>query len=159
MGESHLDDIDRQILYLLQQDARNNTNAAISEKTGVSASTVGNRIKRLEVDGIVRGYHPEIDYDRAGFSLRVLFICTASIAERSELIEQTLDIQGVVNVRELMTGEENIHVEVVGRRNEDITRVATQIDDLGISISEEILVKNEYPQPASVFDTNETGQQ
>lgn len=51
-----------------------------------------------------------------------------------------------------MTGDENVHIEVVGRHNEDITRLAMAFDDLGISIIEEILVKNEYSYPASVFN-------
>jgi len=62
MDDEHLDEIDRRILSLLQEDARNNTNAAISEAVGVSPSTVGNRIARLEAQDIVQGYHPNIDY-------------------------------------------------------------------------------------------------
>lgn len=152
MNEYVPDDIDRRILSVLQEDARNNTNAAISEQVGVSPSTVGNRIRRLEEVGVIRGYKPDLDYDKADFPLRVLFICTAPIADRADLIGEVRKLPGVVNVRELMTGEENVHIEVVGSHNEDITYHATRIDDLGIDISEEILVKNEYPQPASVFE-------
>lgn len=146
-----MDKVDRQILYLLQEDARNNTNAEISERIGVSPSTVGKRIKQLESSGIINGYYPDIDYDEAGFHLRVLFVCSTGITERSTLIEEVRKHPGVVNVKELMTGEDNVHIEVVGQQNEDITRLATAIDDLGITINEEILVKNEYPQPTSVF--------
>lgn len=152
MSKYQLDDIDRQILYFLQEDARNNSNAEISDRVGVSPSTVGNRIQQLEANGIIRGYQPNIDYDQADFPLRVLFICTTSITERSDLIQEILDLPGVTNVRELMTGEENIHVEVVGSHNEDITRLATAIDARNISINEEILMKNNYPQPAGIFD-------
>lgn len=152
MSDRRLDDVDRRILHALQEDARNNTNAEISDRVGVSPSTVGNRIERLEDEGILKGYHPDIDYDRADLPLRVLFVCTTSITERGSLIREALELPGVVNVKELMTGENNVHVEVVGRSNEDVTRVATAIDDIGIRINEEILVKNEHHQPASVFD-------
>lgn len=146
-----MDKVDRQILYLLQEDARNNTNAEISERIGVSPSTVGKRIKQLESSGTINGYYPDIDYDEADFPLRVLFVCSTGITERSTLIEEVRKHPGVVNVKELMTGEDNVHIEVVGQQNEDITRLATVIDELGITINEEILVKNEYPQPTSVF--------
>ena len=53
---------------------------------------------------------------------------------------------------ELTTGERNLEIEVVGRSNDDVTRLATTIDDLGVTTSEGILVKNEYTQPASVSD-------
>ena len=155
MSDQPLDEIDRQILYLLQEDARNNTNTEIAEQVGVSPSTVGKRINRLETTGTIKGYNPDIDYELADYPLRVLFICSTSITERSDLLEQVREIRGVVNVKELMTGQENVHIEVVGSHNEDITRLATTIDDLGITINEEILVKNEYPQPASVFKPDE----
>lgn len=151
MSDELLDEIDRKILFIIQEDARNNTNAEISDRIGVSPSTVGNRIKQLETSGIIKGYQPDIDYNRAEFPLRVLFVCTTSITERSKLIREVVDISGVVGVKELMTGQDNIHIEVVGSRNEDITTSARAIDDMGIKISEEILVKNEYSQPASVF--------
>lgn len=151
MSDELLDEIDRKILFIIQEDARNNTNAEISDRIGVSPSTVGNRIKQLETSGIIKGYQPDIDYNRAEFPLRVLFVCTTSITERSKLIREVVDISGVVGVKELMTGQDNIHIEVVGSRNEDITTSARAIDDMGIKINEEILVKNEYSQPASVF--------
>jgi len=146
-----LDEIDQTILYALQEDARHNTNAAISERVGVSASTVGKRIRRLEDRGVILGYRPEIDYERAGFPLRLLFICTATISEREALIERTLDLDGVVNVRELMTGERNVHVQVTGTTNDDITRIARTIDEMGYVITDEILMREEYTQPSVRF--------
>ena len=74
MTDSGLDDIDRIILRVLQEDARNNTNAAISYRLDVTASTVSKRLGRLESDGIIRGYYSDIDYERAGYPLNVLFI-------------------------------------------------------------------------------------
>jgi DNA-binding Lrp family transcriptional regulator len=156
MSDSPVDEIDRQILSLLQEEARNNTNAEISDRVGVSPSTIGKRIKRLEEAGIIKGYHPDIDYDRAGLPLRVLFICTTPITDRSDLIQRAIQLPGVVNVKELMNGRENVHIEVVGDHNDEITRLATAIDDLGIAINEEVLVKNDYPQPASIFRSAET---
>lgn len=50
-----LDDVDRSILYMLQQDARNSTAQDIADRAGVSASTVRNRIDQLEADGIIEG--------------------------------------------------------------------------------------------------------
>lgn len=152
MSNYSLDEVDRQILHFLQEDARNNTNSAISDRIGVSPSTVGKRIKSLESEGIIKGYYPDVDYDRADYPLHVLFICTTTITERADLIQEVRDLTGVVSVQELMTGEENVHIEVVGSENDDITELATAIDDLPIDINEEILVKNEYPQPASVFE-------
>lgn len=152
MSDDGLDDVDQAIIYALQENARDNTNAEISERVGVSASTVGKRIKRLEDSGVIKGYRPEIDYEKAGFPLHVLFVCTAPITERENLIRQTLGIEGVVNVRELMTGESNVHIQVVGASNDEVTRIAHAIDKIGYAVHNEILLRGEYNQPSVRFD-------
>ncbi len=60
----NLDDVDRGILHALQQNAREVTAAEMGDLVGTSASTVRNRIDYLE-DGVIRGYHPELDYGSA----------------------------------------------------------------------------------------------
>ena len=153
MRSPNLDEVDRAILHALQEDARNNSNADISKRVSVSASTVGKRITRLEEEGIIKGHRSEIDYEAAGFPLHVLFICTAKITDRSSLIEQTLELRGVINVRELMTGEGNVHIEVVGATNDDITHIAHALDEMGYRVSDEILMRAEYTQPSIHFDS------
>lgn len=61
-----LDDTDKAILYLLQHDARGITTTEMGDRVGVSASTVRNRIENLEERNVLRGYHPVVDYDKAG---------------------------------------------------------------------------------------------
>lgn len=155
MDENELDGVDRSILHVLQRDARI-TKAEISERIGVTASTVGKRIRKLEESGVVKGYRPEINYERAGLPLQVLFICTAPIAEREDLINQTHGINGVVNTRELMTGQGNVHILVTGASNEDITRIAQTVDNLGYVVNDEILLRNEHVQPSTLFHGRET---
>lgn len=115
-----LDDIDWSILYLLQRDARDTTAQEIAETAGVSASTVRNRIDRLEADGIIKGYHPEIDYEAANLPLQVTFVISAPPAELPDLSEDIRGIQGVIDVREMLTGRRNVHVDVVGTSTSDI---------------------------------------
>jgi Lrp/AsnC family leucine-responsive transcriptional regulator len=55
-----IDEIDRQILMLLQMDARI-SNAAIAERVGLTTSTVHDRVKKLERKGIIRGYVALVD--------------------------------------------------------------------------------------------------
>lgn len=152
MEKSNLDEIDRAILHALQEDARNNTNAAISEHVSVSASTVGKRISRLEERGVIKAHRSEIDYEKAGFPLHVLFICTAKITEREALIEQALELEGVINTRELMTGQENVHIQVVGASNDDITYIAHALDDMGYTVTDEILMRAEHHKPSVHFE-------
>lgn len=156
MGSSDLDDIDRVILHALQEDARHNTNAAISERAGVSASTVGKRVARLEECGIISGYRAEIDYEKAGFPLDVLFICTASITDRDSFTEQAIRLDGVVNVWELMTGERNVYIRAIGASKDDITRIANELDSIGYAVADEILLRGEYNRPSNRFDATDS---
>lgn len=158
MSGPKLDEIDRAILHALQRDARQNTNAAISNRVSVSASTVGKRISRMEDEGIIKGYQTTLDYEAAGFPLQVLFICTATIADREALIENTLGLDGVINVRELMTGERNVHILVIGASKEDITRIAYELDNMGYTVTDEILLREEYNQPSAYSENGPVGE-
>lgn len=151
MSQDTLDEVDRGILHLLQQDARNRTTTEIGDAVGVSASTVGNRLQRLEEDGVIDGYHPQIDYHDAGFPLRVLFICSAPIPDREELAATALDAPGVVNVKEIMVGVENLHVEAVATTRDDVTAVGRALDEMGLDVVTEVLVKDEHIQPFDHF--------
>ena len=63
-----IDDIDRKILDLLQRDARA-TNVEIGKAVGITASSVFERVKKLERRGIVKGYIALVDPEQLGKSL------------------------------------------------------------------------------------------
>jgi len=146
-----LDEVDRGILHMLQLEARETTAQEIADTVGVSPSTVRNRIDQLEAEGVIRGYHPEIDYEAANLPLQILFICSAPPTERSELFEEVMDVHGVVDLRELMTGRRNIHIDVVGTSTKDITRITDAIHDLGLQIDSSELVQQRKRQPFNHF--------
>lgn len=152
MSDADLDSVDRAIIHALQADARHTSSSTIAEEVGVSASTVRNRIGRLEEAGIVRGYHADVDYERAGYQLYTLIVCTAPIPEREELARTALDIEGVVSVREVMTGAENVHIGVVGTDGDDLSRIGRELNDLGFEIVDEDLIRNDFFHPYHGFD-------
>ncbi|RDZ39520.1 transcriptional regulator [Haloferax sp. Atlit-4N] len=146
-----LDDVDRSILYLLQRNARGTTAEEMADKVGVSASTIRNRIGRLEDDGIIKGYHPEIDYEAANLPLQVTFVISAKPTRLPEFSEQIRGIQGVIDVREMLTGRRNIHVDVVGTNTSDITRITDAIHELGVEIESSEMMRRRHVQPFNHF--------
>lgn len=142
-----LDEIDRLTLFHLGSDARNTTATEIAEQVNVSAGTVRNRIKQLEQHGILRGYPAHIDYERADGLLTGLYICNVRVSDRDQLATQVLEIPGVVNVREVMSGDDALHVKAVGEGTEALKRIASEIERLGVTITDENLVQHEYHQP------------
>lgn len=148
-----IDEVDREILYALQDDARNISSGEIADRTGTSGSTVRKRIQGLESEGIIKGYSADIDYQMSGYPLRMLLFCTAPIPDRGDLISDILDIHGVVSVQELVTGEENLLVTAVGEDDSDITPVAQQLLDLGLTVSDEVLVRTQVSTPFDGFSS------
>lgn len=151
---SQLDDIDKQLLNLLQEDARH-TAIEIAEEIGVSDNTVHNRMERLEADGVITGYTTTIDHDRAGLPLYFHFSCTARISERAAVADEVIAIPEVLEVTELMTGHQNLQIKVVGVEDEDITRVAEQLDELALEIEDENLIRAEHEAPVNLIKISE----
>ncbi|MFB6294032.1 MAG: Lrp/AsnC family transcriptional regulator [Halonotius sp.] len=152
MTEESIDDIDRAILHALQEDARNLSSADIAERTGTSDSTVRKRIQKLEAEEVIKGYSAEVDYQQSGYPLRMLLYCTASIPERGGLVEDILAIDGVVSVQELVTGEQNLLVTAVGENDSDITPVAQELLDMGLTVADEVLVRSHETTPFGEFN-------
>ena len=159
MTDADIDDIDRAILHALQDNARTLSSDEIAERAGIAGSTVRKRIRRLEEAGVLKGYRAEVDYDRSGYPLRMLLFCTAAIPDRGELVPRILELEGVISVQELVTGERNLLVTVVGENDGDITPVAQELLDLGVNIADEVLVRSHETTPFSGFDraTDGTG--
>jgi transcriptional regulator, AsnC family len=153
MGSRDIDDIDRAILRALQEDARNMSSGEIAERTGTSDSTVRKRIQQLEAAGIIKGYSANVDYGTAGYPLRMLLFCTAPIPERGAIVSDILDIDGIVSTQELVTGQQNLLVTAVGESDDDITPIAQELLDMGLTIADEVLVRSHERTPFGGFDS------
>jgi DNA-binding Lrp family transcriptional regulator len=151
MRDDEIDDVDRAILHALQEDARNLSSDEIADRAGIAGSTVRKRIKRLESNGIIKGYSADVDYGKSGYPLRMLLFCTASIPERGELIPDILALDGVVSVQELVTGEQNLLVTAVGKTDSDITPIARELLDMGLTVADEVLVRSHETTPFGEF--------
>ena len=81
-----IDPFDRKILRALVENARA-SNVEIAQKVGLSEAPCSRRIRRLEADEVILGYHAQLDHDAIGigfvaFVTLVLDYVTASTAER-----------------------------------------------------------------------------
>lgn len=151
MKDGELDSVDRRILYHLQKDARHASSSDIADRIGVSASTVRTRLNKLEESGIVRGYNVDIDYDLAGYPLYTKIICTAPVPDRGELTRRAREVDGVTAVREIMTGKRNVYVNAIGADHDDLNRITEELDEIGLEIVDEQLIRDEYVCPFHGF--------
>jgi DNA-binding Lrp family transcriptional regulator len=70
-----LDPTDRAILGVLQEDART-SNRDLAAAVHVSPSTSSERVRNLRADGVIRGYHADIDYGALGRHVQALTAVT-----------------------------------------------------------------------------------
>lgn len=108
--QSHeLDNIDRQILELLQHDARMSV-TELAERVYLSATPCARRIKRLEDTGIITGYHAHVDPQKLGYSL-ALYISVSMDRHTAERFSEFED--------KVKSFEEVVSCSIVTGRTED----------------------------------------
>ncbi len=74
---SDIDRIDRKILDILQREGRISM-TELAERIGLSTSPSSERVRRLERDGVITGYHARIDPGAVGKTLLVFVQITLS---------------------------------------------------------------------------------
>ena len=89
-----LNETDLKILKSLLEDARFSSRQ-IAKNVGVSVGTVLSRIKRMEDDGIIKGYSVLLDHERLGYQLTVVTEITVS---KGRLVETEQEIAKISNV-------------------------------------------------------------
>lgn len=109
-----MDDIDRRILRELQKDGRL-SNVELAERVGLSPSPCLRRVKRLEDDGIIRGYRAVLD--RAAVGLMLTIFAEISVARHSRdnaaRVQQALaDLPEVVACH-MISGNSDFLAEIV----------------------------------------------
>lgn len=109
-----LDQIDRKILRHLQENARI-TNADLAEKVGLSPTPCLRRLRRLESDGVIKGYRTEINKDAVGISVTVLIYVKLEKEDDSSLRAFEQEMQNEPSVMEcfLVTGKFDYFMRVV----------------------------------------------
>ena len=99
---ANLDEIDRRLLGELQNEGRI-TNVELAHRVGLTAPPCLRRVRALEEDGVIRGYHAELDPSKLGFSITVF----AMVSLKSQAPE----------VREvhMLNGEIDFIIKIVSR--------------------------------------------
>jgi len=119
-AQASLDETDRAILRLLQEDGRI-SNAEIARRVGLSAPASHARIKRLEEAGVIRRYATLLNRELLGFDM-VCFINVSLQLHQFEAVERFKElVQDMPEVLEChhITGEFDYLLKAVFRnRNE-----------------------------------------
>ncbi|MBL0141795.1 MAG: Lrp/AsnC family transcriptional regulator [Betaproteobacteria bacterium] len=133
------DDPDRKLLALLREDGRMST-AALARKLGVARTTVVERMKRLERDGIVAGYTVRMHSRVRGRMLRVHVLLSIDPKKGEAVVEALRAIAQVRGVYAISGAFDNL-VFVEGETTQEIDRVLDAIGALpGVGKTQSSLV-------------------
>jgi Lrp/AsnC family transcriptional regulator, leucine-responsive regulatory protein len=122
---TEFDTSDTAILAALQKDARI-TMAQLGRLVHLSQPAVTERVRKLELSGVITGYRAQVNYQRLGYGIRaVVRVGRAEYARIVKLVEQTPEVITAYNV----TGDESWVMEIavidVGHLDAVVTKFCT----------------------------------
>ena len=120
-----MDETDVKILRSLVSDARLSSRQ-VSKNSGVSVGTVLTRMKRMEEEGVVRGYSAVVDHEKLGYALTALIEITVS---KGRLLEMENEIARMPNVCAVydVTGLTDAFVVAKFKSREDLSSFAKRL--------------------------------
>jgi Lrp/AsnC family leucine-responsive transcriptional regulator len=117
-----IDEMDRRILSLLQQDARL-SNAEIARRVGMAPSATLERLRKLEERGVIRGYEARLDSRKLGLGLTAfIFIRAQDNHSEQNAGERLRQHANVLEVHHI-AGEDCYLVKVCASDTEDLGRM------------------------------------
>ncbi|RPF72421.1 Lrp/AsnC family transcriptional regulator [Aurantiacibacter spongiae] len=111
-----LDRIDRKLLAELQAEGRV-TNVDLASRVGLTAPPCLRRVRALEEEGVIRGYHADLDASKLGFAITVFAMVSLRSQAEEDLKAFEDHIKTLPEVREchMLNGEIDFILKIVSR--------------------------------------------
>lgn len=107
-----IDDIDRKILLLLQQDGRM-TVTALASAVGLTVAPCHRRLKDLETDGVITGYRALVDAPRIGLGFQALVFVTLKDRQNMRAFEDEVSAIPEITEASRLFGEPDFLLKVL----------------------------------------------
>jgi len=123
---THFDHIDKKIIGMLQENARTPIKE-IAKEVYLSSPAVSARISRLEKEGILKGFHAEVNYEAFGYGIKAFINLSVEPYQKKEFYPF---IQSVPNVIECncVTGDYSMLIEVAYQSTVELDHFTVQTD-------------------------------
>ena len=106
-----VDNIDKKIIEVLQQNSRASF-VEIGKKISLSASSVRERIQKLEDLEIIKAYTLKLDHTKMGYGLEVFIMIKLFSGKLKSFMEAVNSFPEIKRASRI-TGSHNIHMKVV----------------------------------------------
>ena len=106
-----MEDIDRKIVSLLARNGRMSF-TELARQAGLSVSAVHQRVRRLEQDGVIKGYAAMFDPEDIGLPLTAFVSLTPFDAAAADDLPQRLEHLTAIEACHSVAGDENYILKV-----------------------------------------------
>ncbi len=154
-----LDKIDKQILNTLQENGKT-TNSKLSKIVGISAPATLERVKRLELAGVISHFTAVLDPEKIGFSIMAMVSISLSLSSLSSVAaikKRFVSLDEVVECYQI-AGANDFVLKVIAKDikayGEFMNKKLTQIEGIQI-IKSSFVIDNVKEKKMFVLDLNE----
>ena len=156
MPAHRLDPIDRKILAELQADGRM-TNVELARRVGISAPPCLRRVRTLEEQGFIKGYHADVDARELGFEVQVFASVGLQKQAEADLSAFEDRCQGWPLVREchMLNGEVDFILKCVAPDLSTFQRFLTEeltAAENVASVKTSLVIRGAKDEPGVPFD-------
>ena len=154
-----LDIIDKQILNTLQENGKT-TNSKLSKIVGISAPATLERVKRLELAGVISHFTAVLDPEKIGFSIMAMVnisLSLSSLSSVADIKEKFLQLDEVIECYQI-AGANDFILKVIAKDiktyGEFMNKKLTQIEGIQI-IKSSFVIDNVKEKRIFILDLNE----
>ncbi|MFC0219086.1 Lrp/AsnC family transcriptional regulator [Pseudochelatococcus lubricantis] len=124
------DDLDRRIIALLASDARMSLKD-LAGHVGLSSPSTSERLKRLEEQGVIRGFTVEVDPARIGYTLQAI-VRIRPLPGKLHVVQQLIVEVPEVTECDKVTGDDcfiaRLHVRSIEQLDAILDRIADKAE-------------------------------
>ena len=126
MGATTIDELDRSILAILQEEGRI-TNVELASRVGLTAPPCLRRMRALEEAGVIKGYHAELDPGALGYGIMVFALVSLRSQAEDDLRAFEAHVATLPEVREchMLNGEIDFILKIVSHERQSFQTFLT----------------------------------
>lgn len=150
-----LDDVDRRLLATMRRHPKASF-TEVARRVGVARGTAYSRLDRMETQGVVVGYGPDVDHVAAG--LGILAFATLEIRQgrHDPTVDALAAIPEIVEIHTI-TGVGDLLCRIVAASNDDLHRVLQQVSSVESVVRSETKLSLSTDHHRSIVEVLESG--
>lgn len=145
-----MDHIDREILQILQQNARTSLKT-IAEKTFLSSPAVSARIEKLEKDHVITGYQAQINPMKLGYHIIAFINLNVMPEDKQKFYKYAETIPNILECSSV-TGEYSVMMKVAFESTMQLDQFLGQLQKFGKTSTQIVFATHVGPRGVQVQD-------